>query len=90
MFRVYADKENNPAPYSSDNVPYRPKQHLKISLKGIQPNDYTMIIGYPGRTNCFMTQSELIETRDISNAISIYIRGKRQELMMEDASPIPK
>lgn len=90
MFRVYADKDNNPASYSPDNVPYRPKQHLKISLKGIQPNDFTMIIGYPGRTNRFMTQSELVETRDISNAISIYIRGKRQELMMEDMLADPK
>ena len=90
MFRVYADKDNNPAPYSPDNVPYRPKQHLKISLKGIKPNDFTMIIGYPGRTNRFMTQSELVETRDISNAISIYIRGKRQELMMEDMLADPK
>ena len=90
MFRVYADKNNNPAPYSPDNVPYRPKQHLKISLKGIQPNDFTMIIGYPGRTNRFMTQSELVEQRDISNAISIYIRGIRQELMMEDMLADPK
>jgi len=90
MFRVYADKDNNPAPYSPDNVPYRPKQHLKISLKGIKPNDFTMIIGYPGRTNRFMTQSELVETHDISNAISIYIRGKRQELMMEDMLADPK
>jgi len=90
MFRVYADKDNNPAPYSPDNVPYRPKQHLKISLKGIKPNDFTMIIGYPGRTNRFMTQSELVETRDISNVISIYIRGKRQELMMEDMLADPK
>jgi hypothetical protein len=90
MFRVYADKDNNPAPYSPDNVPYKPKQHLKISLKGIQPNDFTMIIGYPGRTNRFMTQSELVEQRDISNAISIYIRGKRQELMMEDMLADPK
>ncbi len=90
MFRVYADKDNNPASYSPDNVPYRPKQHLKISLKGIQPNDFTMIIGYPGRTNRFMTQSELVETRDISNAISIYIRGIRQELMMEDMLADPK
>lgn len=90
MFRVYADKDNNPAPYSPDNVPYRPKQHLKISLKGIQPNDFTMIIGYPGRTNRFMTQSELVEQRDISNAISIYIRGIRQELMMEDMLADPK
>ena len=90
VFRVYADKDNNPAGYSEDNVPYSPKQFLKISLKGVQENDPTMIIGYPGRTNRFMTSSELIETRDISNAIRIYVRGERQELMMEDMQADPK
>ena len=45
MFRVYADKDNNPASYSPENVPYRPKQHLSISLKGVQKGDYTMIMG---------------------------------------------
>lgn len=90
MFRVYADKDNNPAEYSPDNVPYRPKQHLKVSLKGIEQDDFAMIIGYPGRTNRFMTVSELIETRDITNAISIYVRGIRQEVMMEDMVADPK
>ncbi|MFA7033693.1 MAG: S46 family peptidase [Bacteroidales bacterium] len=90
MFRVYADKDNNPAPYSKDNVPYTPKQHLAISLKGVQPNDFTFIMGYPGRTNRFMTESELVETRDISNAISIYTRGIRQEIILKDMLADPK
>ena len=68
MFRVYADANNNPADYSKDNVPYTPKQHLKISLAGIQEGDFTMIMGYPGRTTRFQTSPELkhkIETNDI-------------------------
>ena len=90
MFRVYADKDNNPADYSPDNVPYQPKRHLTVSLAGVQPGDFNMIIGYPGRTNRFMTASELRETRDISNAISIFVRGRRQEILMEDMLADPK
>ena len=45
MFRVYAGKDNEPAEYSEDNVPYVPKQSLRISLKGINEGDYTMIMG---------------------------------------------
>lgn len=90
VFRVYADKDNNPAEYSEDNIPYTPKQFLKISLKGIQPNDPTMIMGYPGSTNRFMTRSELVETRDINNAIRIYCRGIRQEILMADMEADPK
>ena len=47
VFRVYADKNNNPATYSKDNVPYTPKRSLIISLKGIKENDYAMIMGFP-------------------------------------------
>ena len=65
VFRIYADKNNMPASYSKDNVPYTPKQSLSISLKGIKPNDYTMIIGFPGRTTRFMTSFEARETQDI-------------------------
>ncbi|SHL72758.1 Peptidase S46 [Chishuiella changwenlii] len=54
MFRVYADKDGNPAPYSTENVPLKPKHHLPVSLKGYQPNDFAMILGYPGRTNRWM------------------------------------
>ena len=90
MFRVYADKDNNPAEYSEDNVPYTPKRHLTISLKGIQEGDYTMIIGFPGTTNRYMAASELEMTRDINNAISIFVRGERQDIIMEDMLADPK
>ncbi|MDR2284120.1 MAG: S46 family peptidase [Sphingobacterium sp.] len=54
VFRVYADKDGNPAPYSKENVPLKPKYHLPISLKGIKEGDFSMILGYPGRTNRWM------------------------------------
>jgi hypothetical protein len=51
MFRVYADENNQPKPYSATNVPFRPKKHLPVSAKGVEEGDYAMIMGYPGRTN---------------------------------------
>lgn len=54
LFRVYADQDGNPAPYSANNVPLKPKYHLPISLKGFRENDFAMILGYPGRTNRWM------------------------------------
>ncbi|MFT3687371.1 MAG: S46 family peptidase [Phycisphaerales bacterium] len=54
MFRVYADKNGNPAPYSENNVPLKPKQYLPISLNGVKENDFAMILGYPGTTNRWM------------------------------------
>ena len=61
MFRVYAGADNEPADYSVENVPLKPKNHLKISLKGVKEGDFTMIMGYPGRTNRFATSDELKE-----------------------------
>ena len=55
VFRVYADANNNPAEYAVGNVPLKPKHSLPISLKGYQPNDFAMIIGFPGRTNRYLT-----------------------------------
>lgn len=54
LFRVYADANNNPADYSPNNVPLKPKHYLPVSLKGIKENDFAMILGYPGRTNRWM------------------------------------
>ncbi|OFY88041.1 MAG: peptidase S46 [Bacteroidetes bacterium RIFCSPLOWO2_12_FULL_35_15] len=51
MFRIYANKDNQPATYSKDNVPYKPKQFLNVSIKGVNDGDFTMIYGFPGRTN---------------------------------------
>ena len=84
LFRIYADKDGNPADYSPNNIPYRPKHHLPISLRGVQENDFAMILGYPGSTQRYMTSWEIKERTDISNDIRIKVRGVRQELMMED------
>ena len=51
MFRIYANKDNKPADYSKDNVPYKPKHFLPVSIKGINDGDFTMVYGFPGRTN---------------------------------------
>ncbi len=89
MFRVYADKDNNPAEYSPENVPYTPKKSLKISLRGIQEGDYTMIMGYPGRTTRFQTSPEL-KFQIEQNDIRIAARTVRQNFMMEDMLAEPK
>lgn len=55
VFRVYADAAGNPAEYSPSNVPLKPKHFLPVSLKGYKPGDFSMILGYPGRTNRYLT-----------------------------------
>ena len=92
VFRIYADKNGNPAEYSAENVPYTPVKKLNVSLKGIQDGDFSMIMGFPGRTNRFMTSSEVAQQRDLSNAIGIYCRTERQKILLEDmlADPVVK
>lgn len=55
MFRIYADKDGKPAKYSKDNVPYKPKHHLPVNIKGVKEGDYAMIFGFPGSTNRYMS-----------------------------------
>ena len=55
VFRIYGDANGNPAEYSLNNVPLKPKYHLPVSMKGVKPGDFTMIMGYPGRTNRYLT-----------------------------------
>ncbi len=54
LFRVYADANNQPAPYNVENKPYKPTKYLTVSLQGFKEGDYAMILGYPGRTNRWM------------------------------------
>ncbi|MBR0223950.1 MAG: S46 family peptidase [Bacteroidales bacterium] len=82
MFRVYAGKDNMPAEYSLDNVPYRPAHSLKISLKGVQEDDYAMIMGYPGRTQRYQTAEQLKQML-AGNRIAIDARTVRQDIMWE-------
>ena len=84
IFRIYADANGNPAEYSPDNVPLRPKRWLKLSIQGFDENDFAMIMGFPGRTNHFYTSWEVAERRDIDNAVRIHIRDLRQQVMLEE------
>lgn len=82
MFRVYAGKDNEPAAYSEENVPYVPVQSLKVSLKGVDDGDFAMIMGYPGRTQRFMTAAQLNDMT-ANNEVSIAARTVRQDIMWD-------
>ena len=83
MFRIYSDANGNPAEYSENNVPYNPVTHLTISLKGIDEGDFSMIMGYPGSTNRYLTGPEIAMVK-AGNEAGIYCRGHRQEVLMAD------
>ena len=89
VFRVYSAPDGSPADYSEENVPLRPKNHLKVSLKGVQKGDYTMIMGYPGRTTRFQTSPEL-KFQIEQNDIRIAARTVRQTVLLEDMLADPK
>lgn len=76
MFRIYAGKDNKPAAYSPDNVPYKPKRALNISLDGVKEGDFTMVFGFPGRTNEYLHSSAIEQTVKMSDPVKINIRTK--------------
>ena len=77
MFRVYADANGNPAPYSAENKPLRTQKFLPISLKGVKEGDYTMIMGFPGSTSRYLTASE-VKLRTQSMNYPINLAGEAQ------------
>ena len=81
IFRVYAGKDNRPAAYSKDNVPYKAEKWLDISLKGIEEGDFGMIMGFPGSTQRYMTSYEIDYMLEVDNPQRIYIRGERQAIL---------
>ena len=81
IFRIYADKDNNPAPYSKDNVPYSPKKYFKISTAGVHEGDFTFIYGFPGRTQEYIHSDAVKYIQDIGDPHKIMLRTKRLEIM---------
>lgn len=90
IFRVYANEKNEPAPYSITNKPYKPKHYLPISIKGVKENDYTMVMGYPGRTNRYATSFEVDMAIHETNPSIVKIRDEKlgimRKYMRQDAS----
>ena len=77
LFRIYASKENKPAAYSPDNVPYRPKKHFTISTKGVHEGDFTMIYGFPGNTQEYILSDAVAYIAERSDPAKIAIRDGR-------------
>ena len=81
VFRVYAGPDGKPAAYSPDNVPFKPRYFLPVSLKGVQKDDFAMIMGYPGSTDRYLTSYGVNELLETYLPTRVKIRGEKQEIM---------
>lgn len=89
MIRVYSDKNNNPAAYNTENVPYTPKHYLPINIHGVKEGDYAMVMGYPGTTDRFLSSWGVKQALELSNPSTVEIRDLKLKTMKEhmDADP---
>ena len=83
VFRIYANKDNKPAAYSPDNVPYHPKRWAQVSLQGYGDGDYAMTIGYPGSTSRYLSSYGIKQRRDGINTPRAQVRGVKQDVMLK-------
>ena len=81
IFRVYAGKDNKPAPYSPDNVPYKPRKSFTISLKGVEEGDFTFVYGFPGRTYQYLHSEAVRYTQELGDPHKVHLRTLRLEIM---------
>lgn len=81
LFRIYANQNNEPAPYAEDNIPYTPKHALPISLKGIKEGDFTMVFGFPGSTDRYLSSFGVEQAISSEQPKRVEIRAKKLEIM---------
>ena len=84
ILRIYTGPDGKPAAYSKDNIPYKPKHFLPISLKGFKKDDYTMILGFPGSTDRYLTSAEFEADCNIKNPAAIEAMGTELNIMKQD------
>ncbi len=90
IFRIYADENNEPAEYSPDNVPYKPKKFFPVSMKGIQPGDFTMVFGNPGSTTQYWPHQAVDLAMNQRNPDRIMLRDKKLKIIGADMESDPK
>ena len=90
VFRIYADKDNQPAEYSADNRPLKAERYAKVSLEGFKKGDYCMTIGYPGRTNRYLSSYGIVERMENTNESRINVRGVKQGIWKKWMDSDPK
>jgi hypothetical protein len=83
LFRIYADKNNHPTTYSKENVPYKPKHFIPISLDGVKEDDFTMIYGYPGKTNEYLPAVAIDQIANELNPAKIEVRNQALKVIDE-------
>jgi hypothetical protein len=81
MFRIYASKDNRPADYSPENIPYTPKKSLQISIDGVEEGDFTMVFGFPGRTTQYLHSAAVEQIRLVNDPAKIAIRDKALKII---------
>jgi Peptidase S46 len=81
LFRVYAGADNKPAEYSKENKPFKPRHSFPVSLKGVQPGDFTMVYGFPGRTTQYIPSAAVSATLEVANPARIKIRTERLRII---------
>jgi hypothetical protein len=89
LFRVYTDKNNRPANYSRDNIPYKPLYHFPVSLKGVSEGDFTMVFGYPGTTYQYVPSYYIDMVKNYINPRLIEIRTKKIEIIDDEMDSDP-
>ena len=90
MMRIYTGPNGEPASYSPNNVPLKPRHHLPVSAKGVQDGDFAMIMGFPGTTDRFLTSFGLKETMDVTKDIRYKVRTEKLRVMKEGMDADPK
>ena len=90
LFRIYADKNNEPADYSPDNVPFKPKKFFPVSMKGIQPGDFTMVFGNPGTTMEYWPHQAVDITMNQRDPDRILLRDTKLDIIGRDMEKDPK
>ena len=81
VFRIYADKDNKPATFNKENVPYKPKRFLKVSLNGVKEDEFNMILGFPGRTQEYLPSFAIKQIQDEINPRRIAIRERALKIL---------
>jgi Peptidase S46 len=81
LFRIYANKNNRPAEYSKDNVPFKPRKFFPISMRGAQENDFTLVYGFPGRTTEYISSYAVSMIADVSDPLKVDLRTKRLDII---------
>lgn len=86
IFRIYAGADNKPASYSKENVPYKPKKFFRISVKGVNEGDFTLVYGFPGKTQEYLHSEAIRYVSEVSNPHKINLRGLRLGVQQNEMS----